>query len=99
MTTRAPDQATKPDDLNAPYFNVREAAWVMRISVKTMRRRINAGLISVSRETEGGRIIVSRRSIDQYYESTQVHAVPRRRGPGRPRKQAASAVHYQRAAA
>lgn len=91
MTTRATDQAEQPADLNAPYFNIREAAWVMRISVKTLRRRISAGRISVSRDTEGGRITVSREAIDQYYKATEVHAVPLRRGIGRPRQHAAAA--------
>lgn len=91
MTARVTDQPIKPDDLNAPYFNIREAAWVMRTSVKTLRRRITAGRISVSRDTEGGRITVSREAIDAYYKATQVHAVPMRRGVGRPRQHAAAA--------
>lgn len=91
-TTRAPDLPIKPDDLNAPYFNVREAAWLMRISVKTLRRRIGAGQIGVSRESDGGRIIVSRQDIDRYYESIRVHAVPSRRRIGRPRTQHAAAA-------
>ncbi|MFF1650195.1 helix-turn-helix domain-containing protein [Streptomyces sp. NPDC058240] len=84
--TRAPDKPIKPDDLNAPYFTVPEAAFVLRLSVKTLRRRIAAGLIGVSRDHEGGRIIVSRRDMDLYYEATRVHAEPIRRGGGRPRK-------------
>ncbi|MEU0160134.1 helix-turn-helix domain-containing protein [Streptomyces sp. NPDC006261] len=90
MTARATDQPIKPDDLNAPYFDIREAAYVMRISVKTLRRRIAAGRISVSRDTEGGRITVSREAIDQYFRATQVHAVPSARA-GRPRQHAAAA--------
>ncbi|WP_030917495.1 helix-turn-helix domain-containing protein [Streptomyces sp. NRRL B-24720] len=91
MTSRPTDQATPPADLNAPYFNIREAAWVMRISVKTLRRRIAAGRISVSRDSEGGRITVSREAIDQYYKATEVHALPLRRGISRPRQHAAAA--------
>ena len=91
MTTRPTDQPVKPDDLNAPYFNIREAAWVMRTSVKTLRRRITAGRISVSRDSEGGRITVSREAIDQYYKATEVVALPLRRGMSRPRQHAAAA--------
>lgn len=91
MTTRATDRAEQPADLNAPYFNIREAAFVMRISVKTLRRRIKAGRISVSREFDGGTITVSREAIDAYYKATQVHAVPLRRGVDRPRQHAAAA--------
>ncbi|WP_326739090.1 helix-turn-helix domain-containing protein [Streptomyces sp. NBC_01022] len=91
-TTRAPDLPIQPHDLNAPYFNVREAAWLMRISVKTLRRRIGAGQIAFSRESDGGRIIVSRQDIDRYYESIRVHALPARRHTGRPRKQHAAAA-------
>ncbi|WP_405548832.1 helix-turn-helix domain-containing protein [Streptomyces microflavus] len=90
MTTRATDQAEQPADLNAPYFNIREAAWVMRISVKTLRRRITAGRISVSRDTEGGRITVSREAIDQYFRAMQVHSVSTARS-GRSRQHAAAA--------
>lgn len=90
MTTKVTDQA-RPDNLDAPYLNIREAAYVMRISVKTLRRRIAAGRISVSRDTEGGKITISREAIDAYYRATQVHAVPIRRGAGRPRQHAAAA--------
>ncbi|MFF1348449.1 helix-turn-helix domain-containing protein [Streptomyces sp. NPDC058322] len=86
--TRAPDLPIKPDDLNAPYFTVPEAAYVLRLSVKTLRRRIAAGLIGVSRDH--GRIIVSRRDMDLYYEATRVHAEPIRRGGGRPRRRPAT---------
>lgn len=86
-TDRSPNQPEKPEDLNAPYFNVREAAWLLKCSVKTVRRRINEDGYPHSRTSPGGPILISREDLPYFYEAHRVHATPIRRGrrPSAPR--------------
>jgi excisionase family DNA binding protein len=91
VTTRSLNQPVKPEDLNAPYFNIREAAWLLKCSVKTVRRRINEDGYPHSRTSAGGPILISREDLPYYYEANRVHATPIRRTRGR-RKPAASAA-------
>lgn len=91
-TDRSPNQPEKPEDLNAPYFNIREAAYLLHVSVKTVRRRINKDGYPHSRTAEGGQILISQEDLAYYYEANRVHATPIRRGRrpiARPTKSAA----------
>lgn len=93
-TTQSPRTPTKPADLNAPFFNLREVAWLWGCSVDTVRRRINAGLLPCSQAVENGIILVSRADLDSYHEATRrVSPLPRRRSarrkPARPARAAA----------
>ncbi|MEU5976293.1 helix-turn-helix domain-containing protein [Streptomyces sp. NPDC047315] len=90
------DQPKRPEDLNSPYFTLREAAWLRRCSVKTVRRRIKDGTLPHSRRrnSEGkptGRILVSREDLDHLYDADRVGAAPApRRGRARSAPQRAA---------
>jgi excisionase family DNA binding protein len=78
-TNGSPNRPEKPEDLNAPYFNIREAAWLLKCSVKTVRRRINEDGYPHSRTSPGGPILISREDLPYYYEAHRVAATPIRR--------------------
>lgn len=84
-TKHSPRTPTKPRDLNAPFFNIREVAWILDCSVPTVRRYIEAGLLPCSQSAKGGTIRVSRADLDAYHEATRLVALPRtaRRRPAR----------------
>ena len=72
MTTKqSPRPPTEPRDLNAPFFNLREVAWLWDCSVDTVRRAIKAGLLPCSQRIPGGVIIVSREDLDAYHRATR----------------------------
>src|SRR5690606_720331 len=66
-TKQSPRTPTQPRDLNAPFFNLREVAWLWDCSVDTVRRAIKAGLLPCSQRVPGGLIIVSREDLDAYH--------------------------------
>ena len=71
---------TKPADLNAPYFDVRETAWLLKCSYDTVLRAIRGGRLGASQDQKGGAIRVSREDIDAYYNATRSGPpIPRRR--------------------
>ncbi|MGW1949945.1 helix-turn-helix domain-containing protein [Streptomyces sp. NPDC001940] len=86
----------KPEDPNAPYFTIREVAYILRVSVNTVRRRINAGAPH-SQAQRYGVILVSREDLPAFYDQHRVGAATRRRpSPARrsPRKRVtASPAH------
>lgn len=88
MTAKAYTLPVKPEDPNAPYFSIQEVAYLLKVSVKTVRRRINEDGHPHSRSTEGGKILVSREDLPYYYEANRVHAAPIRRPRRAPRKPA-----------
>jgi excisionase family DNA binding protein len=75
-TTQSPRTPTKPRDLNAPFFNLREVAWLLDCSVDTVRRAIAAGLLPCSQLTKGSPIRVSRADLDAYHEATRLVVLP-----------------------
>ncbi|WP_328746374.1 helix-turn-helix domain-containing protein [Streptomyces sp. NBC_00285] len=68
---------TRPADLNAPYFDVREVAWLMKCSVRTVRRRLAAGRLAHSQEAKGGLVLISREDLARYYEANRIKALKR----------------------
>jgi excisionase family DNA binding protein len=88
-TTQSPRTPTKPADLNAPFFTVREVAWLRSCSVDTVRRAIRAGLLPCSQGKKGGTILVSRADLDAYHEATRLVALPSRHGRRKPARAAA----------
>lgn len=76
---------TRPADLDAPYFDVRETAWMLKCSVNTVRRLIAESRIGYSQDKKGGAIRVSRQDIDAYYNAS-------RNGPPVPRRRPALAA-------
>ncbi|MFF4489492.1 helix-turn-helix domain-containing protein [Streptomyces sp. NPDC001544] len=87
-TTQSPRTPIKPADLNAPFFNIREVAWLWSCSVDTVRRAIKAGLLPCSQHKKGGIILVSQDDLKAYHEATRIVAIPRRayrRQPARAR--------------
>lgn len=91
-STRSPNLPEKPEDPNAPYFNIREAAYLLKCSVKTVRRRINVDGYPHSRSSEGGPILISREDLAYYYEANRVTPAPIRRNRQTSRKQVAAAA-------
>jgi excisionase family DNA binding protein len=92
MTSTPHNLPEKPEDPNAPYFTIREAAYLLKCSVKTVRRRINEDGYPHSRNGINGPIRISREDLAYYYEAHRVHATPirrKRRQPSRPAKSAA----------
>jgi hypothetical protein len=75
---------TKPADLDAPYFNIREVAWLVGCSVDTVRRRIKQGLLPCSQAVENGTITVSRTDVEAYHEATRLVPLPARRTRRKP---------------
>lgn len=90
-TTRSPDtddpnKPKKPEDLNAPIFDIREVAYLLKCSVKTVRRRIAMGAPH-SRGGPRSPIKVSREDLDYYYDMDRIG--PRRPAPRKRMKSAA----------
>lgn len=79
---QSPRTPTKPADLHAPFFKIPEVAYLLGVSVDTVRRRIRAGLLPCSQAERGGTITVSRADLDAYHEATRIVALPQR-GPSR----------------
>lgn len=77
-TPQSPRTPLEPRDPNAPFFNLREVAWIWGCSVDTVRRAIKDGLLPCSQKKKGGVILVSRADLDAYYEATRIVALPRR---------------------
>lgn len=88
-TKQSPRTPTEPRDLNAPFFSLREVAWILHRSVPTVRRYIDAGLLPCSQSMKGGTILVSRADLDAYHEATRIVALPKRPGRRRPARAAA----------
>ncbi|MGY1579208.1 helix-turn-helix domain-containing protein [Streptomyces sp. MN13] len=88
-TKQSPRTPTEPRDLNAPFFKIPEVAWLLGVSVDTVRRRIRAGLLPCSQAVEGGTITVSRADLDAYHEATRLVALPKRHTRRRPARAAA----------
>lgn len=88
-TAQSPRTPTRPADLNAPFFNLREVAWLWGCSVDTVRRRIRAGLLPCSQAVEGGSILVSRADLDACHEATRLVTLPGRASRSRPARVAA----------
>lgn len=84
-TKQSPRTPTKPADLNAPFFDVRETAWLLKCSVPTVRRLISENRLGYSQDKKGGAIRVSRQDIDAYYQAS-------RSGPPAPRRRPALAA-------
>lgn len=63
---------TKPADLDAPFFNVRETAWLLKCSWNTVRRMLAEGRLGYSQDEKGGAIRISRKDIDAYYDASRI---------------------------
>jgi excisionase family DNA binding protein len=71
---------TRPADLNAPFFDVRETAWILKCSFNTVRRLMEEGRLGYSQDKKGGAIRISRQDIDAYYNASRSGPpIPRRR--------------------
>ena len=86
-TKQSPRTPTEPRDLNAPFFNLRETAWLLHCSYDTVRRAIKAGLLPCSQRVPGGVIVVTREDLDAYHRATRT--VPIRSARRRPARAAA----------
>lgn len=82
-TKQSPRTPTEPRDLNAPFFNLRETAWLLRCSYDTVRRAIKAGLLPCSQRVPGGVIVVTREDMAEYHRRTRTVPVRGRRRDGR----------------
>lgn len=90
MADKAYTKPVKPEDPNAPYFKIQEAAYLLGVSVKTIRRRINEDGYPHSRSNgNSGTIRISREDLAYYYEAGRVAPTPLRRRASRPRALAA----------
>jgi excisionase family DNA binding protein len=69
-----PSPANTPiqPDPNAPFLSIREVAWELRCSVRTVRRMIADGYPHSQRSGKGGTILVSRDDLTHYYAATRV---------------------------
>jgi hypothetical protein len=90
-TTRSPDADTdinsantpkKPDDLNALVFDLREMAWLLKCSVKTVRRRVAEGYPH-TRKGPRSPIRVNRDDLPYWLEADRVGPQPVRRRASR----------------
>jgi excisionase family DNA binding protein len=86
---QSPRTPIKPADLNAPFFELREVAWLLKVSVDTVRREIAAGRLPCSQRIKGGKIRVSRADLDAYHEATRLVALPSPRRSRKPTRAAA----------
>lgn len=86
-TKQSPRTPTEPRDLNAPFFNLRETAWLLHCSYDTVRRYIKAGVLPCSQRVPGGVIVVTRDDLDAYYKATRT--VPIRGARRKPARAAA----------
>jgi excisionase family DNA binding protein len=78
---QSPRTPTKPADLNAPYFDVRETAWILKCSYDTVLRLIRNKRLGASQDQKGGAIRISRQDIDAYYNATRSGPPTSRRRP------------------
>lgn len=80
-TSQSPNSKVprKPEDLNAPFFDVPEVAWLLKVSVKTVYRRVAQGA-PCSREGSTGPILVSQADLQHWYNARRVQPIrqPRR---------------------
>lgn len=83
-STRASDIPRQPADMNAPFFDIPEVAWLLKVSVRTVRRRIAAGYPH-SQAEENGTVLVSREDLAYYYEARRVAAPAFNRGRSKQR--------------
>lgn len=72
---RAYTMPQKPKDPHASYFTIQEAAYLLRISVSTVRRRIRAGAPH-SQEVAGGVVRISREDLPKYHDAHRVGPTP-----------------------
>ena len=70
-TKQSPRTPIKPRDLDAPFFNLRETAWLLHCSYDTVRRYIKAGVLPCSQRVPGGVIVVTREDLDAYHKATR----------------------------
>lgn len=84
------DQPQQPADPDAEYLTVQETAWVLRCSVKHLRRGVRDGLYTASRT--GRRLVFDREARAHIYDVRRIDAKPLRRTPRRARKPAARPV-------
>lgn len=82
-TPQSPRTPTEPRDLNAPFFTIREVAWLWDCSVDTVRRAIKAGVLPASQRVPGGVVFVSREDLDTYSKATRTVPAQGRRKPAR----------------
>jgi excisionase family DNA binding protein len=91
-TTQSPRTPTKPADLEAPFFTVREVAWLLHSSYATVRRMLEDGRLAYSQREKGGTILVSREDIADYHDAHRIGPTVRgRRGSARRRPARAAA--------
>ncbi|MCX5365854.1 helix-turn-helix domain-containing protein [Streptomyces sp. NBC_00124] len=88
-TKQSPRTPIQPADLNAPFFELREVAWLLKCSVDTVRREIVAGRLPCSQRMKGSKIRVSRADLDAYHEATRLVPLPSPRARRRPARAAA----------
>lgn len=69
---QSPRTPTPPADLNAPFFTVREVAWLLHTSYATVRRMLEDGRLAYSQRERGGTILVSREDIDAYHRAHRI---------------------------
>lgn len=79
----ASNMPRQPADPNASVFTIQEAAYLLKCSVSTVRRRIAEGAPHSQRGSRG-RIKISRDDLPYYYEMDRI-AAPQRRRTRRPR--------------
>ena len=70
-TKQSPRTPIKPEDLNAPFFSVVEAAWLLKCSYDTVMRAIRSRRLGASQDEKGGAIRISREDLDAYYAGTR----------------------------
>lgn len=69
---QSPRTPIKPEDLDAPFFSVLEAAWLLKCSYDTVMRAIRSGRLGASQDEKGGAIRISRQDLDAYYAGTRI---------------------------
>jgi excisionase family DNA binding protein len=88
-TKQSPRTPIKPEDLNAPFFSILEAAWLLKCSYDTVLRAIRSGRLGASQDVQGGAIRISREDLDAYYADTRIGPPLRRTGRRKPARIAA----------
>jgi excisionase family DNA binding protein len=91
-TTQSPRTPTKPADLDAPFFTVREVAWLLHCSFNTVRRMLEDGRLAYSQREKGGTILVSREDIEAYHQAHRVGPAAHGRRIARRHRQPARAA-------
>ncbi|MFP3986956.1 helix-turn-helix domain-containing protein [Streptomyces sp. E11-3] len=77
-TKRAYLKPQKPADPDAPFLKIQEVAYLLQVSVNTVRRMIKAGAPH-SQRVAGGVIRISREDLPHYYDAHRVGPAPARR--------------------